>query len=97
MIRYGWLHAGHAHVVCADEGVQLVVFERGGLLFVANLHPTATVQEYTVRLSAAYSNLVLSTDDAMWGGRSRTIYMRPGATRGDTVLAVPPCCMFVAN
>mmetsp|Transcript_18534 Transcript_18534/g.47395 ORF Transcript_18534/g.47395 Transcript_18534/m.47395 type:complete len:194 (-) Transcript_18534:215-796(-) len=94
---FGWMHAPHGHVVCADEEVQLLVFERGGLLFVANLHPTATVQEYTVRLSAHYSNLVLSTDDAQWGGRSRTICLRLGAKRGDFVLAVPPCCMFVAN
>lgn len=93
--RHGWLHAPHAAVLCADESAQLLAFERGGLLFAANTHPHKAVHAYALPLSTSYSTLVLSTDDAAWGGRSRAALLQPGSHAGEALLSLPAGCAFV--
>jgi 1,4-alpha-glucan branching enzyme len=94
----GWLSSPHARVLCASEPDQLVVFERAALLFVANLHPERALNSYALDgVRARYPTLVLSSDDALWGGRSRTVCVQPGAAAGEALLTVPPACIFVVS
>ncbi|KAG8468126.1 hypothetical protein KFE25_007178 [Diacronema lutheri] len=92
---HGWLHAPHARLACVDEGVQLIAFERARLLFVVNAHPEQPVQAYPVCVSGDYSTLVLSTDDALWGGRSRSLVLQRTVRPHELLLTVPPACAFI--
>lgn len=40
--KYGWLHAPQAYISLKHEGDKVVVFERAGLVFVLNFHPTVS-------------------------------------------------------
>jgi 1,4-alpha-glucan branching enzyme len=40
--RYGWLHAPQAYISLKHEGDKTIVFERAGLVFVFNFHPTVS-------------------------------------------------------
>lgn len=93
--RYGWLHAPAATVLCCDEGAQLLVFERGSLLFAASTSAEQPVVGYSLRLPLLHTTLVLSTDDATWGGRSRSALFQRGAHEGEVLLSLPPACAFV--
>lgn len=50
----------------------MIVFERAGLLFVFNLHPTKSYTDYRVGIDAAgVYQCILSTDEAHFGGQNR--------------------------
>ena len=50
----------------------LLAFERGGLLFVFNLHPTASYTDHMIPVSQGRDyELILSSDDAEFGGQER--------------------------
>ncbi|KAI0254859.1 glycoside hydrolase [Lactifluus subvellereus] len=64
-----WLDSPEAWVSLKHEGDKVVVFERAGLLFVFNFHPTNSFQDYRVGVDVAGEyKIVLSSDDKQYGG-----------------------------
>lgn len=57
--RYGWLHAPQAYISLKHEGDKIIVFERAGLVFVFNFHPTVSQNPYNIYI--AILNAILST------------------------------------
>ena len=67
--KYGWLSASPAYVSLKHEGDKVVVFERAGLLFVFNFHPTESFTDYRVGVDVAGEyEIVLSSDEKRFGG-----------------------------
>lgn len=46
--KYGWLRSDPAYVSWKHEGDKVIAFERGGVLFVFNFHPTQSFTDYRV-------------------------------------------------
>ncbi|KAF8897837.1 glycoside hydrolase family 13 protein [Infundibulicybe gibba] len=65
----GWLSAPQAYVSLKNETDKVVVYERAGLLFVFNFHPTESFTDYRVGVEEAgeYS-IKLSSDEKRFGG-----------------------------
>lgn len=54
------------------EGDKVIVFERAGLLFIFNLHPSNSYSDYRVGVEAAGEyRVVLSSDEKKFGGWDR--------------------------
>jgi 1,4-alpha-glucan branching enzyme len=67
--KYGWLSAAPAYVSLKHEGDKLIVFERAGVLFVFNFHPSNSFTDYRVGVDVAGTyKVVLSSDDKRFGG-----------------------------
>jgi len=67
--RYGWLAAPQAYVSLKNEVDKVIVFERAGLLFVFNYHPTKSFSDYRIGVEEAGEyHVILSTDDKRFGG-----------------------------
>lgn len=67
--KYHWLEARPAFVSLKHEGDKVIVYERAGLLFVFNFHPSKSYTDY--RVGVDYSGqyeIVLSSDDKRFGG-----------------------------
>ncbi|KAK4133025.1 glycoside hydrolase family 13 protein [Trichocladium antarcticum] len=70
--KYGWLHAPQAYISLKHEGDKVIVFERAGLVFVFNLHPSESYTEYRVGIEVAGTyRIVLDSDAKHHGGHSR--------------------------
>ncbi|KAL4980266.1 1,4-alpha-glucan-branching enzyme [Aspergillus desertorum] len=70
--KYGWLHAPQAYISLKHEGDKVLVFERAGLLWIFNFHPTASFTDYRVGVEQAGTyRVVLDTDDQAFGGLGR--------------------------
>jgi 1,4-alpha-glucan branching enzyme len=66
---YNWLDSPQAWVSLKHEGDKVIVFERAGLLFVFNFHPTSSFPDYRVGVDVAGEyKIVLSSDDKQYGG-----------------------------
>jgi len=67
--QYGWLEAPQAYVSLKNESDKVIVYERAGLLFIYNFHPTQSFTDYRVGIEEAgeYS-IILSSDDRQFGG-----------------------------
>jgi len=67
--KYGWLEAPQAYVSLKNEADKIIVYERAGLLFVFNFHPTNSYTDYRVGVEepGKYS-VVLSSDEKRFGG-----------------------------
>ncbi|KIM46397.1 glycoside hydrolase family 13 protein [Hebeloma cylindrosporum] len=67
--RYGWLEAPQAYVSLKNESDKVIVYERAGLLFVFNFHPTKSFTDYRVGVDEGGEyRIVLSSDDGRFGG-----------------------------
>ncbi len=70
--RYGWLHAPQAYISLKHETDKVIVFERAGLLWIFNFHPTASYTDYRVGVQEAGTyRVVLNTDHTDFGGFGR--------------------------
>lgn len=70
--RFGWLHSDPAYVSWKHEGDKIIAFERAGLVFVFNFHPTQSFTGYRVGTNwAGTYKIVLSSDDEQFGGFNR--------------------------
>lgn len=70
--KYGWLHSPQAYVSLKHEGDKVVVYERAGLLFIFNFHPTNSFTDYRVGVDVAGTyRIIISTDDPKFGGLGR--------------------------
>ena len=70
--RYGWLHSPQAYVSLKHEGDKVIVFERAGLLFIFNFHPSGSFTDYRVGVDVGGTyRVVLNTDSPAFGGLGR--------------------------
>lgn len=70
--KYKWICSNPAYVSWKHESDKVIIFERAGLLFTFNFHPTKSYTDYRagVENAGAYQ-LILSTDDELFGGQNR--------------------------
>lgn len=70
--KYKWLSAPPAYVSLKHEVDKVIAFERAGVLFVFNFHPTNSFNDYRigVEIPGTY-RIVLDTDSEEFGGFSR--------------------------
>ena len=81
-----WVH-------CTDH---TLVFERGGLVFAFNFHPTQSFEDYMVPVPEAKDyDVVLSSDDGKYNGQDRIAHVRRssyiGGVDGPHVKLYLPC------
>ncbi|EME47895.1 glycoside hydrolase family 13 protein [Dothistroma septosporum NZE10] len=70
--QYGWLHSPQAYVSLKNESDKVIVFERAGLLFIFNFHPSSSFTDYRVGVEQAGTyRIVLNTDEPKYGGLNR--------------------------
>jgi len=67
--KYNWLASPQAYVSLKHEVDKIIVYERAGLLFIFNFHPTKSFTDYRVGVDAAGEyTAVLSSDNKEYGG-----------------------------
>lgn len=67
--KYGWLGSPQAYVSLKNEVDKVIVFERAGLLFIFNFHPTQSFTDYRVGVNESGEyHTVLSSDEKQFGG-----------------------------
>lgn len=70
--KYKVMGAGYPYNLQMDEGNKTMVYTHGGLLFVFNWHPAASIPDYIVPVpEPGKYKLLLSTDEARFGGQER--------------------------
>ncbi|XP_064121951.1 1,4-alpha-glucan-branching enzyme-like [Macrobrachium nipponense] len=70
--QYGWLHADPGFVSTKHNGDKVVVFERGGCVFVFNFHPNKSFSDYKIGVgSSGKYKIVLDSDAEEFGGHKR--------------------------
>jgi len=70
--KYQWLAAPQAHVSLKHDVDKVVVFERAGVLFIFNFHPTQSFSDYRVGVEEPGEyQVVLSSDEKRFGGFDR--------------------------
>jgi 1,4-alpha-glucan branching enzyme len=70
--KYGWLHAPQAFISLKHEGDKVLSFERAGLLWIFNFHPTNSFTDYRVGVDRPGTyRIVLDSDDHEFGGFGR--------------------------
>jgi 1,4-alpha-glucan branching enzyme len=70
--KYKWLQAPQAYVSLKHETDKVIVFERAGLVFVFNLHPSASYTDFRIGIEVPGTyRVVLDTDDPLFGGFGR--------------------------
>jgi 1,4-alpha-glucan branching enzyme len=67
--RYGWLSAPQGHVSLKHDTDKVIAFERAGLLWIFNFHPTESYVDYRVGVDVPGTyKIVLSSDAKRFGG-----------------------------
>ncbi|KAL7413681.1 family 13 glycoside hydrolase [Mrakia frigida] len=67
-----WLSAPQAYVSLKHEADKVIVFERAGLLFIFNLHPTESFVDFRVGVDVPGTyGVLLSSDEKRFGGFDR--------------------------
>jgi len=70
--KFGWLGCPQAYISLKHEVDKVVVFERAGLLFIFNFHPTESFADYRVGIETAGAyKIVLNSDRKEFGGHDR--------------------------
>lgn len=70
--KYGWLHAPQAYISLKHEGDKVIVFERGGVVFVFNFHHSQSFTDYRIGVEVAGTyRIALNTDTKEHGGHNR--------------------------
>lgn len=70
--KYKWLAAPQAFISLKHEGDKVIAFERAGVLFIFNFHPTNSYTDYRIGVEEpGVYRIVLDTDDAKFGGFGR--------------------------
>jgi len=70
--KYGWLHSPQAYISLKNESDKVIVFERAGLLWIFNFHPSSSFPDYRVGVEDAGTyRVVLNTDNTAFGGLGR--------------------------
>jgi len=70
--KYGWLHSPQAYISLKNETDKVLVFERAGLLWIFNFHPSKSFTDYRVGVEhAGVYKIVLDSDWDTFGGFNR--------------------------
>lgn len=71
--KYEWLnHPGDNYISLKNESDKILVFEKHGLLFIFNFHPTNSYSDYRVGIEVGGKyKIVLNSDEERFGGHSR--------------------------
>jgi 1,4-alpha-glucan branching enzyme len=70
--KYGWLHSDQAYISLKNETDKVLVFERAGLLWIFNFHPTESYTDYRVGVEQGGTyRIVLNSDSKSFGGLDR--------------------------
>ncbi|KZF20603.1 glycoside hydrolase family 13 protein [Xylona heveae TC161] len=70
--KYGWLHSPQAYISLKHEGDKVIVFERAGLLWIFNFHPSQSFADYRVGVETAGTyKIVINSDSPAFGGLNR--------------------------
>lgn len=70
--KYGWLHSEQAYISLKNETDKVIVFERAGLLWIFNFHPTDSFTDYRVGVEQEGTyKTVLNSDSPDFGGLNR--------------------------
>jgi len=70
--KYHWLSASQAYVSLKNETDKVIVFERGGVVFIFNFHTSESFADYRIGIDVAGSyKCVLNTDSKEVGGHCR--------------------------
>jgi len=70
--QYHWLPSPNAWVSVKNAGDKVIAFERAGLLFVFNFHPTQSFTDYRIGVMNPGSyRVVLDSDNPSFGGHAR--------------------------
>lgn len=69
---YGWLHKHDTYISLKNESDKVLVFEKAGLLFIFNFHPTNSYVDYRCGVDASGTyKIVLNSDLSEFGGHDR--------------------------
>ncbi|KAI9898119.1 hypothetical protein N3K66_006479 [Trichothecium roseum] len=70
--KYGWLHAPQAYISLKHEGDKVIIFERAGLVFIFNFHPSESYSDYRIGIDTPGTyRVVLNSDSEAVGGFNR--------------------------
>lgn len=70
--RYQWLSHGPAYVSWKHQDDKVIVFERNGVVFVFNFHPTKSFADYKIGLEGSGQyKIILCSDESRFGGYDR--------------------------
>ncbi|AET37581.1 1,4-alpha-glucan branching enzyme Ecym_1347 [Eremothecium cymbalariae DBVPG len=70
--KYKWLNTAQAYVSLKHEVDKVIAFERNGLLFIFNFHPTQSFSDYRVGVDQPGKyRIVLNSDREEFGGYNR--------------------------
>lgn len=70
--KFKWLGAAQAYVSLKHEGDKVISFERAGVVFVFNFHPTESYTDYRIGVEEpGVYKIALDSDDAEFGGFGR--------------------------
>ncbi|CEP62235.1 1,4-alpha-glucan branching enzyme LALA0_S05e00892g [Lachancea lanzarotensis] len=70
--HYKWLNTSQAYVSLKHEVDKVIAFERNGLLFIFNFHPTESYADYRIGVEApGRYKIILNTDRGEFGGHDR--------------------------
>lgn len=70
--KFGWLHAPQAYISLKNESDKVIVFERGGLVFIFNFHPSSSFEGYRIGIdNGGTYKIVLNSDAKEYGGFGR--------------------------
>jgi 1,4-alpha-glucan branching enzyme len=92
---------GDEYVFLKQEDIKVISFERGGLLFVFNFHPTNCLVNFSVPTrKTATLRVLLDSDEARFGGYGNRIShstdMHPSS--GNVQVYIPPrCCAILGD
>src|SRR5690606_13065243 len=70
--QYGVLLSDETHQLNMDENNKVIIFNRGGLTFIFNFHPTRSIFDYKFQPQESGSyKIILCSDDKDFGGFDR--------------------------
>lgn len=70
--NHKWLAAPQAYISLKHEGDKVIAYERAGVLFIFNFHPTNSYTDYRIGVEQpGVYRIILDTDDAKYGGFGR--------------------------
>lgn len=70
--KFGWLQAPQAYISLKNETDKVIVFERGGVVFIFNFHPTESFSDYRIGVDQPGTyRVVLNSDSKDFGGYNR--------------------------
>jgi 1,4-alpha-glucan branching enzyme len=69
--KYRLLASGETHLIKEHTDDKIIAFERGGLLFFFNFHPTRSLPDYTFDVYPGKYRVILNSDSEQYGGFGR--------------------------